>query len=99
MRTFFYLFRALSPHDHPGMLVTSKILMGSVKRRAWDLVNREKQFELPANPVFDIEDNPYMGIRYVLFLFLVLKLKISFFFFYLERNGKFMILSELLEGL
>lgn len=54
---------SLSPHDHPGMLVTSKVLMGSVKRRAWDLVNREKQFELPTNPVFDIEDNPYTGIR------------------------------------
>jgi len=53
----------LSPHDHPGMLVTSKILKGSVKRRAWDLVDREKQFELPLNPSFDIEDNPYTGTR------------------------------------
>jgi len=45
------------------MLVTSKILKGSVKRRAWDLVDREKQFELPLNPSFDIEDNPYTGTR------------------------------------
>jgi len=53
----------LSPHDHPGMLVTSKVLMGTVKRRAWDLVDRDKQFELPTNSVYDIEDNPFSGIR------------------------------------
>lgn len=45
------------------MVVTSKILMGEIKRRALDLVDREKQFELPLNPVFDIEDQPYGGVR------------------------------------
>jgi hypothetical protein len=45
------------------MLVTSKILKGEVRRRALDLVDREKQFELPLNPVFDIEDQPYSDIR------------------------------------
>jgi len=54
---------SLTPHDHPGMLVTSKVLMGEVKRRALDLVDREKQFELPLTPVFDIEDQPYLGVR------------------------------------
>jgi len=53
----------LSPHDHPGMLVTSKVLSGKIRRRAMDLVDREKQFELPLNAEFDIEDNPYTGIR------------------------------------
>lgn len=57
------ILRSLSLHDHPGMVVTSKILMGEIKRRALDLVDREKQFELPLNPVFDIEDQPYGGVR------------------------------------
>jgi len=54
---------ALSLHDHPGMLVTSKILRGEIHRRAVDLVDRGKQFELPLNPLFDIEDQPYTGER------------------------------------
>jgi hypothetical protein len=46
------------------MLVTSKVLAGSVRRRALDLVDKEKQFELPLNPIFDIEDDPTSNIRY-----------------------------------
>jgi len=53
----------LSLHDHPGMLVTSKILKGEIQRRAFDLVDREKQFELPITPIVDIEENPYSEIK------------------------------------
>lgn len=45
------------------MLVTSKILKGEVRRRALDLIDKEKQLELPLNEVFDIEDHPFAEIR------------------------------------
>ena len=45
------------------MLVTSKILKGQINRRAFDLVDREKQFELPITPINDIEENPYAEIK------------------------------------
>ena len=45
------------------MLVTRKILKGEVQRRAFDLVDREKQFELPITPIVDIEENPYSEIK------------------------------------
>lgn len=37
-------------HDHPGMVVTSKVLLGSVVRYAMDIVHRK------FTPQADIED-------------------------------------------
>ena len=46
------------------MLVTTKVMCGKLQRRSMDLVDRKKQFELPQQPFFDIEDDPSEALRY-----------------------------------
>ena len=58
------ILRSISLHDHPDMLVTSKVLCGELHRRSMDLVDRKKQFELPQMPFFDVEDDPNASLRY-----------------------------------
>lgn len=40
-------FSSLNLHDHPNMLVLSKILHGAVHSRSMDLVDRSAQHKLP----------------------------------------------------
>lgn len=53
-------FRKLSLHDHPGMMVFSKVLCGKVHRRNMDLVDRDAQFRL-AKKVYQDNDLSPIG--------------------------------------
>eukprot|EP01017_Pseudomicrothorax_dubius_P038452 TRINITY_DN5760_c0_g1_i1.p1 TRINITY_DN5760_c0_g1~~TRINITY_DN5760_c0_g1_i1.p1 ORF type:complete len:108 (+),score=8.42 TRINITY_DN5760_c0_g1_i1:157-480(+) len=45
-------------HDHPGMLVTSKVLAGELVRHSFDLQDISKQFTFSRMDLMEIEDDP-----------------------------------------
>lgn len=53
---------SLKLHDHPNMLVLSKILHGAVHSRSMDLVDRSVQFELP-KMLFQEDDPVVVGTK------------------------------------
>ena len=34
-------------HDHPGMLLTGKVILGEIRKKSMDLVDSNKQFDIP----------------------------------------------------